>query len=413
MNRFPLVMVNLLIIVSIGYPFSTTDMPEGWASQSGGTTGGAGGPVVTVNTMSQLQTEAKSNGKKIIILSKGTYTGKLTLASEKTLIGQEPGVVIQGSVMISGVNNVILRNFAVKGDRCNSYDECKNGADAVAIEKSAHHVWLDHLDISDGQDGNCDITKAADFVTVTRCKFWYSYAKEHRFSNLISSADNVADDQGKLSITYAYCWWADMVDQRQPRGRSGKVHVINNLYTSSDASYACGPGVEMQMLIENNVFKNSGNAISIFDGTPKPAFKSVGNIGSAKNINLNQGDVFTPPYALTLKMNASEVESNVKPAAGNTLTLTITETNDAILNRFGQAKPFITYEKAGWILHNHSNSSISFFVTTLNGKTVLSPTRLDSGEKTLLPISSTPLFVRFKNPETLSDIYIPQNLSFK
>jgi pectate lyase len=213
-----------------------------------------------------------------------------------------------------------LRNLAIRGDRCDSYDACKGGEDGIGITES-RHIWLDHLDISDGQDGNCDITQGSDFVTVTWCKFWYSYAKEHRFSNLIASADNVAIDKGKLRITYAYCWWADRVVERQPRGRAGKVHVVNNLYTSSEANYACGPGVDIQMLIESNDFRNAGAAIKAYGGSPPPAWKSAGNIGTAKDIATNQGTVFTPPYTLSLKLAASEVDSKVRPAAGNTLAL--------------------------------------------------------------------------------------------
>lgn len=397
----------LLVMVGCVLSFEFTDKPEGWASQSGGTTGGTGGTEVTVNSMSQLQSEAKSSGKKIIIVSKGTYTGKLAVASDKTIIGQEPGVIIKGNVQISNVSNVILRNFAVQGDKCNSYEECKGGADAVGIQSNAHHIWLDHLDISDGQDGNCDITKGADFVTVTWCKFWYSYAKEHRFSNLISSDDNVEGDKGKLNITYAYCWWADRVDQRQPRGRSGKVHVFNNLYTSKDASYACGPGVDIQMLIENNDFSISGKAIEIFDGTPKPAFKSVGNIGTAKNIDMNQGAVFTPPYTLSLKMNASEVEAKVKPAAGNTLKLEMKSANHTIKRVSSLQKPYITSARSGWILKNPSLLPIIFMVITLSGKTVLDETRLEALKSYKLPDAVSPLLIRFKG-KINTDIYVPR-----
>jgi pectate lyase len=167
MNNQVKVSVIVLAFISNVLCFSINDQPEGWASQAGGTTGGAGGTEVTVNNMSQLQAEAKSSDKKVILIEKGIYTGKLTVSSDKTIIGKEPGVLIKGSVVISKVNNVILRNFAVQGDRCNSYEECKDGDDAVGILNNSHHVWLDHLDISDGQDGNCDITKGADFVTVT------------------------------------------------------------------------------------------------------------------------------------------------------------------------------------------------------------------------------------------------------
>jgi pectate lyase len=406
MNRLFPVFSCIFLTASLGFGFTITDKPEGWASQSGGTNGGVGGTEVSVNTMSQLLSEAKSSGKKIIIVSKGTYTGKLSIASDKSIIGKEPGVLIKGSVDVSNVSNVILRNFAVQGDKCDSYDACKGGDDAVGILNNAHNIWLDHLDISDGQDGNCDITKGADFVTVTWCKFWYSYAKEHRFSNLISSADNVAGDKGKLNITYAYCWWADRVDQRQPRGRSGKVHVINNLYTSKDASYACGPGVDIQMLIENNVFNSSGNAIEIFDGSPAPAFKSIGNIGTAKGIDMNQGTVFTPPYTLTLKMNASEVESKVKPSAGNTLTLGATAVFEKIgVRNIGQ--PYITACGSGWALRNPFSSTLTFKVITLNGKTVLPAALLEAGKTFPLPKTGSPLFVRFEGEGTPADMYIP------
>ena len=411
MNRLLLFPAVILIAISSGFGFSISETPEGWASEAGGTTGGAGGPEVTVSSMAQLQSEARSSGKKIIIITKGTYSGdRIPVASDKTVVGREPGVVIVGGVSVSKESNVILRNFAIQGNRCNTYDACKGGVDAMSISSNAHHVWLDHLDISDGQDGNCDITSGSDFVTVTWCKFWYSYAKEHRYSNLISSADNVAGDKGKLNITYAYCWWADKVDQRMPRGRSGKVHVVNNLYTSREASYACGPGVDIQMLIENNLFNNSGSAIQIFDGSPAPAFKSVGNIGSARNIELNQGSVFTPPYTLSLLVDASEVDSMVRPAAGNTMTLGVSEVR-AASRAIASVRPFITMCRTGWTLKNPTSSTIAFKVITLNGRTVLPATRLEAHGRSPLPSTDSPLFVKFiGGSNALADMYVPPKL---
>jgi pectate lyase len=323
MNRSVLSLCCLALAAPFAGAYAPGDKPEGWASQAGGTTGGAGGTEVTVATMAQLQSEAKSAGRKIILVAKGTYSGKLDIASDKSILGKEPGVLIKGDVHIDKDSNVILRNLAVQGERCDTYDACHDGQDAIRITGSSR-IWLDHLDVSDGQDGNCDITNGSDFVTVTWCKFWYSYDKEHRFSNLIAADDNLAIDKGKLSVTYAYCWWADRVVERMPRGRAGKVHVVNNLYTSTTANYACGPGVDIQMLIENNQFKNAGYAIKPFEGSPAPAWKSIGNAGSAKDIATGQGAVFAPPYALSLKLAASEVEARIKPAAGNTLVLDAT-----------------------------------------------------------------------------------------
>ncbi|MEO7956239.1 MAG: hypothetical protein ABIW76_06100, partial [Fibrobacteria bacterium] len=71
----------------------------------------------------------------------------------------------------------------------------------------------------------------------------------------------------------------------------------------------------------NNDFRNGGPAIKEHGGTPAPAWKSVGNIGTASDIASNKGTVFTPPYTLSLKLGASEVEAKVRPSAGNTLSL--------------------------------------------------------------------------------------------
>jgi pectate lyase len=406
MNRSTTPLCTLLLASSLSFGFTKTDKPEGWASQTTGTTGGTGGTEVTVSTMADLQTQAKSSGKKIILVNKGTYTGVLTLASDKTILGKEPGVTIQGSVKISGsgVSNVIVRNLAIKGDKCSSYDACKSGADAMYIGNEAHHVWLDHVDISDGQDGNCDITNGADYVTITWSKFWYSYDKEHRFSNLIAGDDNVAIDKDKLRITYAFCWWADRVVQRQPRGRAGKVHVVNNLYTSTAADYACGPGVDIQMLIENNNFKNSGYAIEPFDGTPAPAYKSTGNIGTAKDISKSSGTVFTPPYTLSEKMDASAVEGKVKPAAGNTMTLGTTSVAPATAAR--QA-PFVAPSGSGWTLHNASALAVTFRVVGADGRSVLPRTTLEAGRNLSLPSSGNSVIVHFLGADRPADIYVP------
>ena len=93
MKHYLMVFGSMLVAASLGFGFSATDTPEGWASQSGGTSGGTGGAEVTVSGMSQLQSEAKSSGKKIIIIAKGTYTGNLSVTSNKTIIGKEPGAV--------------------------------------------------------------------------------------------------------------------------------------------------------------------------------------------------------------------------------------------------------------------------------------------------------------------------------
>lgn len=155
-----------------------TDKVPGFASVSGGTTGGGTDidGAVTVNSMSALQAAAAGESPAIILVEPGNYSGTLAPGSNKTIIGIAPGVTINGNIRIAGsnVSNLIVRNIAMRGARCSTYDECRAGADPVYIGNGAHHVWLDHLDISDGQDGNCDITQGADYIAVSWTRFYYT-----------------------------------------------------------------------------------------------------------------------------------------------------------------------------------------------------------------------------------------------
>jgi hypothetical protein len=151
--------------------------------------------------------------------------------------------------------------------------------------------------------------------------------------------------------------------------------------------------VDIQMLIENNLFNNGGSAIELFDGSPAPAFKSTGNIGTAKNISMSQGTVFTPPYTLTLKLNAAEVEAKVKPAAGNTLTYAATRAGKRPAAHCAKC-PSVVPGKTGWILYNASESYCRFSLVTLGGRTVLAPTRLEAGGRFSLPEAGIPLYMR-------------------
>lgn len=85
------------------------------------------------------------------------------------------GAQITGHIGLGGSSNVILRNLKVVGNNCSdSPSDCSSGADAIGVTGGAHHLWFDHLDVSDGSDGNLDITQGSNFVTVSHTKFSYS-----------------------------------------------------------------------------------------------------------------------------------------------------------------------------------------------------------------------------------------------
>jgi pectate lyase len=247
-----------------------------------------------------------------------SMSGALDIASNKTIEGA-PGVVFTGHIGLSGSTNVILRHLKIVGYNCTDRSPCKKGEDAMTIADGAHHIWLDHCDISDGSDGNLDITNGADLVTVSWTKFHYSSrrtdpiagATGHRFCNLIGAADTVTSDAGHLNVTFQHVWWADNVNQRMPRVRFGKVQVVNSLYTATGDSACIEVGVSCNIRSENNVFQGVSNAVDSTHSNAASIIGSIGNQGSATNIG---GPVFVPPYTLTPDATATVAASTMAGA---------------------------------------------------------------------------------------------------
>lgn len=60
--------------------------------------------------------------------------------------------------------------------------------------QNSHHVWLDHLNIWDGRDGNIDIVTGSGYVTVSWCKLWYTdFQNDHRYSCLVGNGAEHGD----------------------------------------------------------------------------------------------------------------------------------------------------------------------------------------------------------------------------
>ncbi|MBN2192879.1 MAG: hypothetical protein JW751_08685 [Polyangiaceae bacterium] len=301
----------------------------GWAAVAGEgvdtTTGGGDAPPVTVSNAIDFGSHAGGTTSEVICVQ-GEIDGDLSIGSNKTIIGM-PGARIRGSIHMSGSVNVILRNLQIVGKNCSdSPSDCGDGADAINVTR-AHHLWFDHDAVSDGSDGNLDITHASNFITVSWTKFSYSTrrtdtesgASGHRFSNLIGHTDNnESEDGGKLNVTFHHVWWADNVDQRMPRMRYGKIHVFNSLYTATGNNYCIGVGQGASVRSEDNVFigvNTPVNTTSFVDGAS--TVTSVGNLYTdiTGNPVTDIGTAFDPPYDFPLDP-ASSVEDAVRSGAG-------------------------------------------------------------------------------------------------
>jgi len=287
----------------------------GWAAVQGSgssgnaiatTSGGGDAMPVTVTTLAALNSAAGGTAPAVIYVKGVIAPGSVKVGSNKTIVGL-CGAELHGHVDMNGSVNVIVRNLKVVGYNCSdSPSECKSGADAISVVNAAHHLWFDHDDISDGSDGNLDITNGSDFVTVSFTKFWYSTKRTdpgagstgHRFSNLIGAADGLAIDQGHLNVTWHHNWWANNVAERMPRSRDGKIHVVNNLFTAEGNDYCTNSGNMSSLLVENNVYIGVHNPLQEdADGN----MLARGNVfQNTKGTATSGGTGFSPPYRLTV-----------------------------------------------------------------------------------------------------------------
>lgn len=253
----------------------------GWASISAdgldGTTGGGDAAPQKVTTLEEFEKLAGDDTPRVIVIS-GTITcGKFAVkvGSNKTIIGENKDATIYGGISLNGSSNVIVRNLNFHGFWPDP------GPDDTISARNSHHLWFDHLNIWDAGDGEMDITKGCNYVTVSWCKFWYTDSSHpHRFSSLVSAgADNEDTDTGKNKVTYHHNWFADNVHERMPRILFGQGHVYNNYYTSSGNNYCIGVGVYASVLIENNYFKNVNNPHQFMYPDRRPAYITAkGNI---------------------------------------------------------------------------------------------------------------------------------------
>jgi pectate lyase len=166
---------------------------------SGTTTGGQGGETVTVTSPQALASAVKDDTPRIIY-AQGTFnlTSRLKIGSNKSLIGAGKGAdILNSGITIINVSNVIVRNLGIRFIL---------GNDGITIQNSTR-VWIDHnefqSDITHGPDqydGQCDIVRASDWITVS-----WNYFHDHWKSSLIGNSDALRDvDQGHLHVTYQY-----------------------------------------------------------------------------------------------------------------------------------------------------------------------------------------------------------------
>ncbi len=288
----------------------------GWASvpecgPNGTTGGGFGEPTLTVTTLQELREALTTEGPLVFAVSGAIDSpGGIGGVSDKTLLGVN-GAEIRGRFGLSGARNVIIKDIVFR-----------DGDDDTFELSGGECVWLDHCVFRDGLDGNLDIVRASNFVTVSWSRFYYTRGHDHMLSNLCGNGQPVPEDEGKINITFHHNWWGAGVKERKPRVRYGQVHVFNNYYRyepvpgDSGDSYQVAAGYMSKLLVENNYFDGSNSPIRWMDDENTAQVVERGNefVGTSGDI-VTRGASFDPPYDYTMDLG-SQVKDLVLAGAG-------------------------------------------------------------------------------------------------
>ncbi len=239
----------------------TVGTPDGYATLNGNTTGGAGGETVTVNNLADLEFYVGEDAPYVVLVQGTINLGgsNVRVRDNKTILGVGTNATLVGDLKVYGNNNVIIQNLTFTNP------SGAGDADGLTLQDCLN-VWVDHCTFVDCDDGNLDISHAADWITVSWCRFYYTNpANDHRFSNLVGHSDNnAAEDTGKLHVTYHHNWWGQLVHERMPRVRFGRVHCYNNFYNAPGNNNCIRAAVASEILVENNYFDSVKNVWELY-----------------------------------------------------------------------------------------------------------------------------------------------------
>ncbi len=247
------VLLLLAVMTSAGFAQEVewSDTPTGFASVPGeglprGTTGGAGGEVVTVDNQADLERYLQGDEPRVIRVV-GTITvrpfGKeMRIGSNKTILGVGDNATIsEGGFRIANQSNIILRNLTIRDSYVPGDDS--NDFDGLQIDDS-HHIWIDHCHFARTGDGLIDIRKGSDYITVSWC-----ILSDHNKALGVGWTDRT-----DWHVTIHHTWFRNTV-QRNPSFDQGMGHFYNN-YLQNIASHGHNSRGHARVVVENSVYEN-------------------------------------------------------------------------------------------------------------------------------------------------------------
>ncbi|KAF8743021.1 Pectate lyase, partial [Rhizoctonia solani] len=188
----------------------------GYATLSGGTTGGGSASPIIVATLDELRVAIYGTSAKVVIVS-GSITGN--------------------EVVVIGSNTSVIGKYGA----------------------TSNHIWIDSVELwsdrdhdKDYYDGLLDIANGVYAMSITN-----SYLHDH-WKGSSAGYSNSGDSGGNATqVTYAFNKWENL-NSRTPSFRSGQGHIFCDYFLNNNGGINSQTGAGL--LIENNVFENMGSS---------------------------------------------------------------------------------------------------------------------------------------------------------
>ncbi|WP_053847084.1 pectinesterase family protein [Streptomyces sp. NRRL B-24085] len=233
-----------------------SDRAHGFASLAGGTTGGAGGKVVTVTDQAALAAYAAAEEPYVIRVSGAIavepFGSDIVVASNKTIIGVgDTGEIVHGELHLNpGTHNVIIRNLTIRDSYVEGdWDGKTTDFDAIQMD-TADHVWIDHNRFEHMGDGLLDIRKDSQYVTVS-----YNQFRSHNKAFGIGWTTDVL-----TQITVDHNWFTGTKQRNPSADNCAYAHLYNNYLSAQVAdgdpvwTYGNWSRGRTRMVIENSYY---------------------------------------------------------------------------------------------------------------------------------------------------------------
>ncbi|MET4646970.1 pectate lyase [Streptomyces atratus] len=269
------------VVMSMPEASAATGTATGYATQNGGTTGGAGGQTVRATTGTAIHaalcgrassstpitievegTINHGNTAKVSGNSCNTADGVIELKqiSNVTIVGVGGGAVFdQLGIHIREASNIIIQNVTVRNVK-KSGSPTSNGGDAIGMESDVRNVWVDHATLeasggeSEGFDGLFDMKDNTQYVTLS-----YSILRNSGRGGLVGSSET---ELSNGFITYHHNLYEN-IDSRTPLLRGGIAHIYNNYYVKLNES-GINSRAGARAKVDNNYFKDSKDVLGTF-----------------------------------------------------------------------------------------------------------------------------------------------------